>query len=69
MRGALLFPPTLHAFFAKHSKTRKKKAENGSIFGHVTCVFGETFQNKKKKKAENGSIFGREKNKTPNFQM
>ena len=33
MRGSLLFPPTLHAVFAKHSKTRNNESENGSIFG------------------------------------
>ena len=32
-RCSLLFPPTLHADFAKHPKIRNKKAENGSIFG------------------------------------
>ena len=30
---SLLFPPTLHAVFGKHPKSRNHKAENGSIFG------------------------------------
>ena len=32
-RCSLLFPPTLHAAFAKHPKRRNTKAENGLIFG------------------------------------
>ena len=32
-RCSLLFPPTLHAVFAKHSKIRNHTAENVSNFG------------------------------------
>ena len=37
MRGALLFPPTLHAFFAKHPKTRNNEAGNGCVSAEKKC--------------------------------
>ena len=68
MRGALLFPPTLHAFFAKHSKTRKKKLKTVRFLATLHAFLAKHSKTRRKKKLKTVQFLAEKKIRPQTFK-